>query len=212
MPRTANELTGLRRLLYEQADVKGLRLAALSRALDRNHAYLHQYLHRGTPRRLPYDILKRLARLLDLPLDALLAADQQPSKPISAAATPPIRPPQPGRASEPETFATRLARARLDSSHKTPIAFCTAAGIDRYRYADLEDGIEDPSLSELSAIAAVSGKSFEWLIRGPSAASTPAPLPMPTTWDGVADDGLPEQPGPQAGAAGHRRDNGEGDD
>ena len=51
-------------LLRALADGAPRRLRALSRALGRNDAYLHQYLYRGSPRRLPEDIRHHLARLL----------------------------------------------------------------------------------------------------------------------------------------------------
>jgi len=39
-------------------------LKQLSLCLGRNHAYLHQYVYRGSPRALPEQIRRRLARLL----------------------------------------------------------------------------------------------------------------------------------------------------
>ena len=39
-------------------------LAEASRAVGRNHAYLHQYVNRGSPKRLPEDVRLSLARLL----------------------------------------------------------------------------------------------------------------------------------------------------
>jgi hypothetical protein len=41
-------------------------LKQASRAIGRNDAYLQQFLHRGTPRRLPEDVRHRLAAFLDI--------------------------------------------------------------------------------------------------------------------------------------------------
>ena len=41
-------------------------LKQASRAIGRNNAYLQQFLHRGTPRRLPQDVRHRLAAFLDI--------------------------------------------------------------------------------------------------------------------------------------------------
>jgi hypothetical protein len=41
-------------------------LKQASRAIGRNNAYLQQFLHRGTPRRLPEDVRHRLAAFLDI--------------------------------------------------------------------------------------------------------------------------------------------------
>jgi hypothetical protein len=41
-------------------------LKQASRAIGRNNAYLQQFLHRGTPRRLPEDVRHRLAAFLDM--------------------------------------------------------------------------------------------------------------------------------------------------
>lgn len=65
-------------------------LASLSRALGRNAAYLHQYIHRQSPRRLPEADRHKLAHLLgiseaelrptsDLALSALNEAARQPA-------------------------------------------------------------------------------------------------------------------------------------
>jgi len=46
-------------------------LRSLSRELGRNDAYLHQYLYRGTPRRLPEEIRHKLAILLNIDEESL---------------------------------------------------------------------------------------------------------------------------------------------
>jgi hypothetical protein len=50
-------------------------LAALSRAVGRNDAYLHQFLTRGTPERLPEDVRLRLARFFNVDERLLGARD-----------------------------------------------------------------------------------------------------------------------------------------
>ncbi|WP_422002927.1 hypothetical protein [Reyranella sp.] len=51
-----------------------LDLRTLSLTIGCNHAYLHQYLMRGTPRELPDSVRQALAPLLGVPADALCAA------------------------------------------------------------------------------------------------------------------------------------------
>jgi len=61
----------LDRLLRE----RGLTLAAASRAIGRNHAYLQQYLRRGSPRALDLEARLGLGRLLSVPPETFAAAD-----------------------------------------------------------------------------------------------------------------------------------------
>ncbi len=56
-------------------------LRTLSRQLGRNDAYLHQYLYRGSPRRLPEDIRYRLASLLQIPEEGLRDSTVSPAPP-----------------------------------------------------------------------------------------------------------------------------------
>jgi hypothetical protein len=51
----------------------GLDLAALSRAVGRNHAYFQQFLKRGTPRRLPEEVRSALCTRFGLNPDELSA-------------------------------------------------------------------------------------------------------------------------------------------
>lgn len=50
-----------------------LDLETLSRAIGRNHAYLHQYVMRGSPRELPGTVREALAARLGLRADDLRA-------------------------------------------------------------------------------------------------------------------------------------------
>ena len=58
-------------LLDALARRPGLTLDKLSVAIGRNHAYLHQYLMRGTPRELPEPVRRALAPLVGVPPDSL---------------------------------------------------------------------------------------------------------------------------------------------
>lgn len=50
-------------------------LKKLSLACGRNHAYLQQYIERGSPLILPEDIRHKLAKMLDIPHQTLMTAD-----------------------------------------------------------------------------------------------------------------------------------------
>ena len=54
---------------------RGESLAALSRLVGKNEAYLQQYLTKGTPRRLPEDVRRTLARYFAIP-DSLLGGPE----------------------------------------------------------------------------------------------------------------------------------------
>jgi hypothetical protein len=53
-------------------------LKRASLACGKNHAYLHQFVHRGTPRRLPEDVRHALASHLGVDQSVLRDADQLP--------------------------------------------------------------------------------------------------------------------------------------
>lgn len=57
-------LDGPRAAVLAMLDQCGFSLRVASRALGRNDAYLHQYLYRKSPRRLPEDVRHKLARLV----------------------------------------------------------------------------------------------------------------------------------------------------
>jgi Peptidase S24-like len=48
-------------------------LASVSKALGRNHAYLQQYIKRGTPQELPEEVRERLADRFNVPADEFRA-------------------------------------------------------------------------------------------------------------------------------------------
>lgn len=64
------------RLAREQ----GLDLAALSRAVGRNHAYFQQYLKRGTPKRLPEDVREALCARFGLAPEELTGGKASAAK------------------------------------------------------------------------------------------------------------------------------------
>ena len=54
---------------------RGRSLSDLSRQIGRNVAYLQQFIHRGTPRRLPEDERRHLAMILNVDERELGARD-----------------------------------------------------------------------------------------------------------------------------------------
>ena len=134
-------------------------LAQVSRAIGRNHAYLQQFMRRGTPKTLPEDVRIALARYFgveeaELRSPGSLDLDERPEDDRKH------------HRRVPKSFAARLSVARAESIFETPSSFADAAGIDRLRYADLEEGEEPPTLEELDQISRCSGKPLDWLIRG----------------------------------------------
>jgi phage repressor protein C with HTH and peptisase S24 domain len=63
-------------------------LKACSLAAGKNHAYLHQFIYRGTPRRLPEDVRYRLASFLGIDESLLRADDPRAMKPVAVVAKP----------------------------------------------------------------------------------------------------------------------------
>jgi len=66
------KLDPVRRLIVERAAKIGSDLKALSKALDKNQTYLHQFVTKGTPRKLDGDDRKKLADLLEVDERALM--------------------------------------------------------------------------------------------------------------------------------------------
>lgn len=64
-------MDAVRKLILEKADEKRSNLAALSKAVGRNHAYLQQFIHRGVPAHLPEEVREALALALDVSEDLL---------------------------------------------------------------------------------------------------------------------------------------------
>lgn len=64
-----------RRQLEQRGSQRGKSLTELSMLVGRNPAYLRQYLRPGTPRRLPEDERRHLAKCLDIDERELGARD-----------------------------------------------------------------------------------------------------------------------------------------
>ena len=71
-----------RRRVAALVEERGESLSALSRAANRNPAYLHQYLHRQTPDRLPEDV--RLALAMRWQVDERELGAREPWRPDGA--------------------------------------------------------------------------------------------------------------------------------
>jgi len=140
---------------------KGLSLKELSLKIGRNHAYLQQYVRRGTPRLLPEPIRLALAQIFGVPESDLNGAKALENVETSQAQN---------LLSDIglTTFAMRLAAVRLNSIHTTPNLFADYLNINLERYNELENGSNDPSLHELSVISKAGFVSLDWLIRGTS--------------------------------------------
>jgi hypothetical protein len=70
-PGVGTPLDEVRRLIVDRAREQRLTMADLSRASQRNESYMHQFIHRGTPKRLPEEVRAVLADILKVPEDAL---------------------------------------------------------------------------------------------------------------------------------------------
>ncbi len=150
-------LDPVRRRIVELTRQQGTNLAQLSRLLGRNHAYLQQFIRRGTPKRLPEDVRRDLARILAVPESELGASNPNrtsQNRPAISSSLPL------------NTFASRLEAARQNSLYRTAAEFSQATDIDYLRYIELETGEEDPSIRELDHISQVARISLDWLIRG----------------------------------------------
>ena len=171
-----SKLDGVRRRIQALLLRDAVTLSEVSRAIGRNHAYMQQFMRRGTPKTLPEDVRLALADYFDVD-EAELRAPRGGEADDQAGAD--------GAESRrvPRSFAARLSVARAESVFETPSSFAEAAGIDRLRYADLEDGDDTPTLQELDQIARCSGKSLDWLIRGETSQPT-APFDMTASFGG----------------------------
>jgi hypothetical protein len=65
--KTQNELDEIRSLIMKRSREVNLTLADLSRAIGKNMSYVHQFIHRGSPARLPEEVRGALAARLQLP-------------------------------------------------------------------------------------------------------------------------------------------------
>lgn len=57
-------MDGVRQKLKEALDARGIRYAEASRRCSKNHAYIQQFIRRGTPHKLPEEVRYCLAELL----------------------------------------------------------------------------------------------------------------------------------------------------
>ena len=71
---SGDELVGVRQMVHDRAREMGVTLAQFSRAIGRNQAYIHQYMFKGTARRLDKDSRHVVADLLQLDADQLREA------------------------------------------------------------------------------------------------------------------------------------------
>ncbi len=161
MKRSSSKPDSIRQRVLELVADRETNLAAVSRAIGRNHAYLHQFVHRGKPHRLPEIVRHALAQHFGIDEAELV----DPSDRIAGLGIG-SRPERRSAAEHLNSFAARLSVARAGSGHGVPTRFAEAAGIDIRRYAELEEGEDDPTLDELDRISKASGMSLDWLIRG----------------------------------------------
>ena len=70
-----------RAVVQREADAQGTSLNALSHRIGRNAAYLHQWIHRGIPKRLPDQDRLHLAMALNID-ERLLGARDPWSPPV----------------------------------------------------------------------------------------------------------------------------------
>jgi len=77
----------VRKLIVARAAETGADLANLSRKLGRNHAYLHQFVRRGSPRELPENIRGKLAAMLGVE-EAALRQQEEPSSAMALQSLP----------------------------------------------------------------------------------------------------------------------------
>jgi SOS-response transcriptional repressor LexA len=57
----------VRQLVRLALSERRLKMSDVSKSLGKNHAYLHQFLDRGIPARLPEEVRERLAEILEIP-------------------------------------------------------------------------------------------------------------------------------------------------
>jgi len=117
--RTRPELDPVRQLIVSRTREKRLTLADLSRGAGMNESYVHQFIYRGTPKRLPEDARALMATLLEVPEDTL--------KPEGGARTPaPLlptgRPPAAQAASSTSLAVTRDVPVFADTAIIDPAA------------------------------------------------------------------------------------------
>ena len=128
---------------------RGTSLAAVSRLIGRNAAYLQQYVTRGSPRHLDEPDLQRIAQFLGIPVSEISTRDRSDA------------PAMPGAGSAEWVAIPRLA---LDASAGPGRFGAQEISFDAYRFSRRwlrENGLEG---ADLTAIR-VEGDSMEPLLR-----------------------------------------------
>lgn len=125
MARSDEELAKLdpvRRLLVERARERRMTLAELSRAAGHHQAYVHEFVWKGSPRRLPEEAREVIANLLELPADRLRSG--------GGPAPPPPRRPAPSLSEAEPRAAIPVFRddAVIDPAQATEWTDCPRAG------------------------------------------------------------------------------------
>lgn len=70
-------MNDVRKKIISLVEEKGFDLKSVSLAMGRNHAYLHQFLNRGIPRKLAEEDRERLAIILDISPEDLKEGNQK---------------------------------------------------------------------------------------------------------------------------------------
>ncbi|MDG6078577.1 LexA family transcriptional regulator [Erythrobacter litoralis] len=138
-----------RKRLQEAARERGTSLAALSRVLGRNAAYLQQYVSRGSPRHLDEPDLRKIAEFLGIPAGQI---ETRPHGPVASSS-----------AMRSEDWI-EVRRLPLDASAGPGSFSVQEISFDVYRFSRKwlrEMGLEG---ADLSAIR-VEGDSMEPLLR-----------------------------------------------
>lgn len=73
------EVDPVRALIMSLIKEHNSNLAEISRSIGKNHAYLQQFLRRGTPRTLPEDVREELGRIFNLPAEGFRTGRLPPS-------------------------------------------------------------------------------------------------------------------------------------
>ncbi len=93
-PKAAAELDAVRKIILDRSAEMRLSLTDLSRAAGRNDAYVHQFIWRGSPKRLPEAERAAIAAALQVPAAALrLEYSPRSGDAGKAALPPPVFPP-----------------------------------------------------------------------------------------------------------------------
>lgn len=110
----------IRKLIAETAAAKGVELKALSEAMGRNHAYMQQYISRGSPKKLDEDARKVVSEMLGIPEEQLggsssgVAVEQSNARVLSGAIKPGAKIPLYGSAVGGDDGEFELNGNRLD--------------------------------------------------------------------------------------------------